>query len=146
MDRQQLSFTPHFSEKEITRTGAKLKDINFESMYKLEVFRVRIGRRVLFQKNGITTGDHSSEGHKKGKAFDVRFDTRDGKVDFAFCLKALKTALSVGFVVIGLYFNGIEYSFHLEDSEEYRFWRAVKDGKGWKYFGLIADPQQDWRQ
>lgn len=145
MTQKELDLCLNFSKKEIEATGAKIDDIDFNSFHKLQYFRRSINRRVKFQLNGITSGNHSSEEHKEGKAFDIYFDKRDGIVDFGKAKRYIYAAVVEGFTGIGLYYNGKMYSLHLDCGEKIRRWIAgKKEGeKNWKYFSFVNDPKKE---
>ncbi len=139
MTKNQLNIFKNFSEQEIISTGADLIDIDFKSFEKLQKFRLLINNPILFQKNGITSGYHYSKEHGGGKAFDIRF--KNIVTDFSSVYSYFKKALKVGFTGIGIYWNGSEFSFHLDDGERIRFWNANKNlnNNNWFYSGLIND-------
>lgn len=132
----------YFTKKEVQRTGAKLKDVKFQLIYTIDLFRAASKRKVKLLKNGITSGNHKSKWHPNGKAIDCYYDPSEGVVDIK---KVLALALKVGFKGIGIYWNasGI-YSFHFDLRSTYSFWIGTKKSpkaKSWKYGILIVDPK-----
>jgi hypothetical protein len=128
----------HFQAKEVIATGASPSDVKVELFLALDKFRDKVGSPVFLIRDGLTTGKHSSPGHKNGTAVDgflrdtVRADT------------LFKAALESGFRAIGIYWNGTVLSFHLELDTEYRFWvgRKKKGAASWTYGELIIDPSK----
>jgi len=149
MTKRQLDLFPNFSHGEIKRSGGRLAGIDFRAFAKLQNFRFAIGRRVKFQKNGINSGNHNSPEHEAGKAFDIRFDKRDGVVTFAEINRFVKEAIKVGFRGIGIYWNRTEYSLHLDDGSTFDWWSAhkikVRHGKAyrykWAYMPFLNNPR-----
>src|SRR5690554_947815 len=125
----------YFTHSEVIGSGANIKDVKFETMYRLDNFRHDLGVPVYLLNNGLTTGKHSSPEHPNGEAADV-------------CTGAsmpvwtvYKCALKNQFRGFGVYWNGIAYSYHLDIGAEYRQWTGVPDGKGnWRFGSLIVDP------
>ena len=144
MTERQLELCPNFSHSEIKKANGKLSGIDFETFMRLQNLRIAIKRRIYFQINGINSGNHFLESHPKGKAYDIYFDSRDGIIAFHDAISILKKALLVGFNEIGLYWNGIMYSFHFGRGSKYRFWSAEKktEKKDWAYHSLIVDPKK----
>jgi len=126
----------YFTQSEVESTGANIKDVKFELMFRLDAFRRDLGAPVYLLNNGLTTGKHSSPEHPNGEAADV-------------CTGAImpvwtvyKCALKNQFRGFGVYWNGIAYSYHLDIGTEYRQWTGIPDGKGnWKFGTLIVDPK-----
>lgn len=149
MTRLEIRLLNNFTEREITKTGARLKDVKFGTMYTLQTVRTKIDRRIKLVKNGITTGKHSADEHPNGKAIDFHLDDRDGIVTFRIAVKVLYAMFEAGFKGIGLYHNGNIYSFHGHIGSTYRTWstRKVRVRKGktyryiWQYSALFTDPQ-----
>ena len=139
MTEAELSRIEYFTKNEIEGTGSMLRDINALLIYRLNEFRRLIKRRVVLLPNGLTTGEHTNINHYIGKASDNGFCEGDGSVDIIKCFKA---ALSARFKGIGLYWNGIAYSIHLDIGRGYRFWSAKKGHREteWTYYSLINDP------
>jgi len=127
----------HFTPEEVEGTGAKLSDVNFELIVRLEKFRDLIGRVVVLLPNGLTTGEHKSEWHRKGMAVDIAFREEDGAVDIQ---EIFICALQAGYTGIGIYFNETAYSFHFDLRPAYSFWRGMKKHRAdnWDYSKLIS--------
>ena len=131
----------HFDANEIINTGANLSDVAASLIAALDRFRKLLHRPVLLLKNGLTTGDHKSRGHKAGLAADICLREADGEISIN---EIFKTALIAGFYVIGIYHNGAAYSFHLEIDNVYRFWMAYKKHREaqWHYASLLKNPKE----
>ena len=126
----------HFSSREIEATGASLASVQARLFQHLEYFRREIGRAVYLIKNGLTTGNHSSQMHVMGLAVDVsmkKINPHD----------VLKAALTAGFKGIGLYFKNGWVTVHLDLRADYTFWRGVKRTRerNWRYLPLIDQPE-----
>ena len=121
----------YFTVEEIERTGAKIADVQYETIKKLDEFRKLIKCPVHLLVNGITTGNHESEEHPNGKATDFRLGnlrTTD---------EVVKTALQAGFSGMGVYWNSVTNSYHL-DTGKFRFWYGDKNSSGgWDYSSLF---------
>ena len=144
MTKRELARCPNFTGSEVSRAGGTLSRIHYDSFILLQIFRSRIKRRIKFQYNGITGGKHSAPEHPKGKAFDIRFNSKDGKVTWIKIKRYIILALRIGFTEIGIYYNGVEYSMHLGCGNRYAFWMAYKrKGKRkWEaYRNLFNNPQ-----
>lgn len=125
----------YFKPIEVTRTGACLQDVKFQTIFVLDRFRKELGRAVTILKNGLTTGDHRDPAHPNGEAVDCAAAI---SLDPA---TAVKAALKAGARAIGIYWNGHAYSYHLGLGPDYRFWAATKSANNaWTYHGLIVDP------
>jgi len=136
-------FAPYFTAKEVTATGAKLKDVNIRLLIALFRLRKLLGRRIKLIKNGMTTGKHKSKEHPDGEAADIAFYIKDGEINVdplhACCMMA-------GFKGIGIYHNTRVYSVHLDIGKRFRRWTAVKIKSGkkkgqWEYLPFINDPK-----
>lgn len=129
----------HFTKEEIERTGAKLADVKTELIIVLDDFRELAGRVVVLLPNGMTTGQHKAKEHPQGKAVDIGFRETDGAVDMQ---AMFISALEAGFTGIGIYWNGIAYSMHLDMRESYSFWKGTKNhgDTAWRYLPLVHCP------
>ena len=126
----------YFTQSEVESTGANIKDVKFELMFRLDAFRRDLGAPVYLLKKGLTTGGHSSPEHPAGKAVDVYIS------EVKPVWTVYKCALKNQFRGFGVYWNGIAYSYHLDIGAEYRQWVGVPDGKGnWRFGSLIVDPK-----
>lgn len=144
MKPEDLSRCLYFTSQEIEATGASLQDVQIETILALDKFRFSIGRKVLLAFNGLTTGNHSSHEHKLGLAVDVYLDKSEGNVDnWAMTRAYVFEAIKAGFTGIGVYWNGVQYSFHF-DLGAIRLWAGVKSAPGktnWSYKTLLIDPR-----
>ncbi len=129
-----------YTPEEVERTGAKLADVQLRTMIAQQTFRTILDRRVGLLVNGMTTGGHKAIQHGQGLAIDSFLYPDDGAIDTNGIFKA---ALTAGFKGIGIYWNGIQYSFHLDLRSEYGFWAGYKDSakgvKNWEYVGLLSE-------
>ena len=127
----------YFSKKEVEATGAKIEDVSFSSLDALDDMRNLLGEPINLIKNGMTTGQHKSDGHPKGVAIDCHMGLYEDYYN------VFKVALSVGFNKIGIYWNGSIYSYHLEISDKTSFWTGSKNpgDKNWTYGPLVLDPK-----
>ena len=125
-----------FTQSGVEETGAKIKDVKLELMFRLDSFRRDIDVPVYLLRNGLTTGKHASPEHPDGKAADIC----TGIVKPVWTV--YKSALKNGFRGFGAYWNGKAYSYHLDIGTEYRQWTGIPDEKGnWKFGSLIVDPK-----
>jgi len=138
MTKKDFESIHHFTQKEIEATGAKIKDVKFELIKALDNLRGTLGVRMFLQKNGLTTGDHSSPEHAAGLAVDWYVTT-----DF-HPMMIMAMAVNVGFKIIGIYWNGKMLSYHTALSPYYKKpWLGRKDKPGdpWKYETVNLDPR-----
>lgn len=138
-EKECKQLEPYFSKKEIEATGAKLEEVSFVLFQKLLKLRLALDIRMKLLHNGLTTGNHKSEFHPKGEAVDFFLAS---SVDPYW---VFKQAVKVGFLRVGIYWNGQTYSFHLDLGSEPAFWFGVKSKKGepWKFGRLIVDPKNE---
>lgn len=127
----------HFSPIEIESTGAKLDDVDPNTIVAIDKFRTLTGAPVHLLAGGITTGGHKSEWHPKGMAIDF---VVTGTMPTNAVLYAM---LAAGFRGCGAYYNGTVYSYHGDLRPSYAFWAAWKrpGEPNWKYEPLIIDPR-----
>ena len=139
MEVKTFDHIHYFKPKEITKTGAKLKDVQAETILKIDAHRNKTGLPTYICPNGITTGTHKSIQHKNGQAIDIYYKKPVVVKDI------LRIALEVEFRGIGAYYNTETnlYSFHFDLGPEYRFWSAwkIKRTNPWTYGALILDPR-----
>lgn len=139
MKLEDFEHIEYYTPDEITATGAKLEDVQLETIQAADRFRALVGKRVHPLFNGITTGNHKSKEHEDGLAIDVWVEGHPSPY-FVF-----KRALDAGFTRIGVYWNGVAYSFHLALGAKHGFWTAYKsdpDVKQWTYGRIIVDPAE----
>jgi hypothetical protein len=127
----------YFTAEEVEATGAKIEDVQENTIITIDRLRAELGRPIKLVRNGITTGKHSSHRHYNGNAIDFTIDGLSHK-------EAVQVALlmaSVGFRGIGVYFNGSSYSFHGDFRANLTTWFGVKAGYGkeWSYKALQFD-------
>ena len=118
----------------------RIKESQRESRLLFQPERVIIDRRVGLLLNGMTTGDHKAPEHPAGLAVDGYFFPADGAVEVGDIVKA---ALEAGFHGIGVYWNGVQFSFHLDLRPTYNFWYGSKEAPGvgsWKFSSLFITP------
>lgn len=131
----------NFTPAEIEDTGANLKDVQKETIISIQKFRIYIRRRVKLLRNGITTGRHKASEHPRGLAIDGYLLPEDGFIDVHLIFKG---ALEAGFRGIGIYWNQVLYSFHLDLRKIRAHWCGVKDTKRgintWQFYSLLNDP------
>lgn len=131
----------NYTPKEIEETGANMKDVQRITICSLQDFRNYVRRRVGLLKNGITTGNHKAPGHSRGLAVDGFLYPEDGPINIQLIYKG---AVSAGFTAVGIYWNQIQYSFHLEHRDTIARWLGVKNSSrginDWYWYPLINDP------
>jgi len=129
-----------FTPEEVELTGATLEGIQLRLMVSLQTFRTIMDRRVGLLVNGMTSGGHKAKEHFLGLAVDGFLYPDEGPMDIDLIFKA---ALTAGCKGIGIYWNGIQYSFHLDLRPEYGFWSGHKVAKNmvktWRYVSLLKD-------
>lgn len=137
MLEENFSEIKYFTADEIKKTGADIKDVQLKTIMAIDQYRKFIGQPVYLADNGITSGGHKAEEHPKGLAID-NYVKREITAD-----QAVKCALMAGFRGIGVYWNGIMYSFHFDLREKFEFWtgKKVLGGPSWTYGRLIIDPR-----
>jgi hypothetical protein len=119
----------------IRDTGAKLEDVQADTIGKLSRLCNLLSLDPVLQHNGLTTGKHASETHPRGQAVDFAFAS---PVHFESVVKAM---LTVGFKGIGVYWNGRIYSYHGDTRPGFAFWVGRKNAAGgWAYDKLLVDP------
>jgi len=130
----------NYTPEEVRDTGAMLGDVQLRLMISLQTFRTILDRRVGLLGNGMTTGSHKAKEHPRGLAVDCFLYPDDGDINTSELFKA---ALESGFKGIGIYWNGIQYSFHLDLRSVYGFWGGYKDSakgvKTWQYTSLLTE-------
>ena len=124
-DHGILNFTP----AEVTRTNANLADVKIVTLVSLQEVRTNIARRIHLIRNGLTTGNHVAVEHPNGLAVDSHLDLRDGPITSNTLRMLFVHAIRAGFTGIGIYWNGVAYSFHfdLRPLDRFAVWMGVKD-------------------
>ena len=141
---KKIDFKKHnidnYTPEEVINTGASLDDVQLRLMISIQTFRIILDRRVGLLVNGLTTGDHKAVEHHLGLAVDGFLYPDDGEINSSLIFRA---ALTAGFKGVGIYWNGIQYSFHLDLRSEYGFWGGYKDSakgvKEWQYTSLLTE-------
>ncbi len=140
MLKEDLDKLKYISMVDINQAGALINGIDFNAISRVNDLRAKVKLPVYFMLNGINTGKHRSLGHPKGRAFDIHFGKKLTGVE---AVKVALLASSVGFNVIGVYFNSNDYySFHVElDPSDkamgLKTWYATKgDNNKWVYSPL----------
>jgi len=130
----------NYTPEEVEATGAKLEAVQARTMIALQAFRTALNRRVKLIPNGMTTGKHKAPEHPAGLAVDCMLYAEDGKIAVNTLVEA---ALNAGFRGIGIYWNGVLFSFHLDLRKSYQLWYGEKPKPGvgdWKYRDLFVSP------
>ena len=138
MKRNDFIYIPNFTIREIEETGANIQNIKYKTIERLQLIRTLVRSPIYLLYNGLTTGDHSSPYHDKGKAVDWYTQSDLPLTDI------LMIIMSVNFKGVGIYKckeTGI-YTFHTDIGDTYRQWSAYKDKKeeNWNYKSLFNLP------
>ena len=116
-----------FSDKEIQSTGANPKDLDPVFMTRLSHVRREFNKFFILLPNGLTTGNHSSKLHPKGRACDFTIPNLSGEGDI---LRLYHLCRRHGLNGFGYYKNHIGvYSFHVDDRETPTIWYGTKEKK-----------------
>lgn len=141
MTRSDFYMIRKFTSKEVQRTGARIKDVQVETIYRLDLFRAVIGRPMTLAHNGLTTGKHGSRWHPSGLAVDWYFSKPNG----LSVNTILAHGIMQGFKGIGFYYAewSKRYSFHFDLRKKYGFWTGIKTRRRdpWTYGPLVLDPK-----
>jgi hypothetical protein len=125
--------------EDITGTGAPLDSVNVFLILRAAEFVNRCGLPVVWLPNGLTTGHHQATWHPRGLAWDLAFNTDQRRVKM---YDLWKLAIEVGFKGIGIYWNGVAYSMHLDLRPSLAMWGGSKiAGSEWDYFSVFLDPR-----
>lgn len=133
--------------EDVAKTGAKIADVSLILMLRLQAFSTLIPYKIVLLENGMTSGKHSSPLHLRGYAVDVAFNSEQSKIKIYDLWKA---AIQAGFTGIGVYWNGVAYSMHLDVRKCIAFWGARKNplynpddpnSQYWIYTGIFLDPK-----
>jgi hypothetical protein len=114
----------NFTPREIERTGASLKSVRIETMVVLQEVRSQMAMPFILIHNGLTTGNHVAPEHADGRAVDFTIPSIRPE-DFR---RLVVYAVRAGFCGIGLYWNSVAYSFHLDlrPIERFAIWGTAK--------------------
>lgn len=131
-----------FKPYEVTRVGSKLAQIQLKLMVQAQMMRDVLGRRVRIIC--LTRGKHKPKSyHYDGRAMDFVLYVEDGAISISDVFKA---AIKAGFCGVGIYWNGVAWSFHVDTRPEYGFWCAYKKqlskkrrATTWTYIALTLD-------
>lgn len=131
---------PNFSVEEVKKHG-NLQLIHDETLRAWQRVRDIIGVPLH-----ILAIIKKSTWHKNGRAIDV---TLGGELGNAHVNDFVETMLDCGFHGIGVYWNGIAWSFHGDVRGKHQLWTGLKDvqkpsdGQKWTYgkFGCTNFPK-----
>jgi len=135
MNRSDFVFIKRFTPEEIECTGANVEDVDFASLKMLDRLAILLGTPVYLIAGGITTGNHKSEYHKKGRAFDFHL----GEITHETAVRVSLWAVYVGFRGVGIYINAKgAYSFHVDSRTTLSTWMGIKTTPrdSWQYESL----------
>lgn len=109
----------YFTAKEVRATGARLKDVNYNTIWTLNQFRKLIGMPVKI--TSLTTGKHASQSfHYTGRAVDFKVCPGRGKRRPSHNTVVQKM-LEAGFLGVGVYKN----FYHGDDRIRPALWKRV---------------------
>jgi hypothetical protein len=134
----------NFTAKEIKCTGAVLSDVNIQLIVGLQKLRKVLNTPLKLIYNGLTTGNHSSELHKKGYAVDFYFDFKKNHVNYNNYKNWVYQAIKCSFSGIGIYYcHEVGYmTMHLDLRKTgFASWSGTKKVKidNWKYSSLFKN-------
>lgn len=130
----------HVKAADVTATKAPLDSVNLYLILHLDDFIGRCGLPVVLLPNGLTTGTHRASWHPRGLAADVAFGIKQEDVKI---YDLWKLAIECGFKGVGIYWNGVAYSMHLDLRPVLSTWGGVKTtGADWAYYSLFNDPRK----
>lgn len=117
MVERDFKVLDNFTLEEVESTGSDHKDIDFTLMKKLQALRTGLCRPVILIHNGLTTGEHKSDLHLKGKAVDFKFD------NFIRPDRVIHAMISAGFKGVGVYqWPDGHYTYHADLREKCGTW------------------------
>lgn len=137
MTEIEIANISFFTKEEIENTGALLEDVSVDLFLRLQILRAHLNRRILLLENGLTTGKHSAYQHAQGLACDFTLHPHDGDVHMKDIFVAATN--SIDFKGFGAYWNGAQYSFHVDIRDTFSEWGAIKKNNKWLYFSLFKD-------
>jgi hypothetical protein len=140
MTREHFDSLVYTKESDIIRVGGIIEGIEYPTLANFDMLCIKLSEynckaTILF--NGLNSGDHVSEEHRKGEAVD--FTINKELPVFTIVVLMIRS----GFNGIGIYHNSICYSFH-GDITDIRQWIGYKkkDEKQWHpYIALVNDPK-----
>lgn len=141
MTKEQLNTLLFTKEKDIVDNHGTVEGMDYQTLLNFDNLCLNLqdyGCKAIILDNGLNSGDHVSESHKKGEAIDFTID----KDILLFTIIVLM--VRAGFNGIGVYYNGNVYSFH-GDIGSIRQWVGFKKKgeKQWHpYLNLVNDPKQ----
>ena len=142
MTDAEMATIRHFSKAEIIQSGGNPAGLSYDLFRRADVWRDLVGWPVSIPLGGTNSGHHISntDVHAVGEALDVyRKDGLPVNYNYAF-----RAALQVGFMGIGIYWNGFIYSFHFDVRNYQAWWYGVrKPGElEWRYYDIkLIDPK-----
>lgn len=126
----------HFTKEECLKTGANISKLKIDWFHHADMFRDLIDCPVKLIC--LNTGKHEvGSRHYSGDAGDVLL------LKPRIIPEVLDAALQAGFRGIGVYWNGVAYSYHLDIGRTLvTLWqgRKKKGDQVWRYGPLIMDP------
>jgi len=127
----------NFTPGEVQATGARIEDVNVFLLVALQRLRIALDRPITLLPAGLTTGSHASFQHPNGTAADI---VVHGAGTDITPKRVIYSAIDAGFRGIGLYWNGVVYSFHFDLGPDIRrwAWRRTQGGP-WEKGELYVD-------
>lgn len=130
MDKSLLTSIKYFTGEEIRATGGTIAGVSYQLFQRLDSLREMLGVPLNLLKGGLNSGKHlgNKDVHFQGIAADFIVSTKDPTIVF-------RAMMDCRFSGIGIYWNGVIYSYHADIREAKRtaLWMAVKDRRAWKY-------------
>jgi hypothetical protein len=125
---------------EVEATGASLSAVNLETILCLDEFCRIAAVEIELLHNGLTSGGHESPEHPLGMAVDFAVRAKPGQR--VNVLHHVPMLYWVGYRGVGVYWNGVAYSYHADIGDSFRqwSWERKPDQKGWTKRALILDP------
>jgi hypothetical protein len=140
MTREHFDSLVYTKESDIIRVGGTIEGIEYQTLANFDLLCMKLSAyncKAIILLNGLNSGDHVSEEHRKGEAVDFTID----KELPIFTIVVLM--IRSWFNGIGVYHNGVCYSFHC-DIGNIRQWIGYKKKgeKQWRpYIALVNDPK-----
>lgn len=142
MTREHFDSLIYTKESDIIRVGGTIEGIEYQTLANFDLLCRKLSEyncKATILLNGLNSGDHVSEEHRKGEAVDFTIDK-----EFKSCFTVITLMIRSGFNGIGVYHNEICYSFHGDIGDNFRQWIGYKKKgeKQWHpYTALINDPK-----